>query len=367
LKAKNLQILKDNGLNVPKFMIVNHESDLTPAITFLFDDNKKYAVRSSFSLEDGTHSSFAGQFTTLLNVDKKDLKAAVRDVKDSLYKENVQEYCLTNNINIQTQNNRVIIQEMVAADYSGVIFTANPHGCLNEIVIVVGSGLGNNVVEDKADVTSYFYNQDDKNCRIIAANNSPTLSLKVVHNLIKHANKIKELFNQDMDIEFAIKDEVVYILQARPITTIKGNNLIILDNSNIVESYPGVSLPLTQDFVKKIYADIFTKLCFRLTENSLLIDNMRPYLDNMIEIANWRIYYNISNWYVVLKLLPFSKKIIPMWQKMMGVTNQCYMSPDVNVSFSTKMTVFKNFCKYLKNTPKEMNNLCDKFLNNLPN
>ena len=57
----------------------------------------------------------------------------------------------------------VIIQEMVEPDVSGVLFTANPQGILNESVIVCGRGAGDQVVEDRADVTTYYYNLADKN------------------------------------------------------------------------------------------------------------------------------------------------------------------------------------------------------------
>ena len=52
----------------------------------------------------------------------------------------------------------VIVQEMVDADISGVLFTSNPQGILNESVISVAYGLGENVVSDKGDVTNYYYN-----------------------------------------------------------------------------------------------------------------------------------------------------------------------------------------------------------------
>ena len=52
---------------------------------------------------------------------------------------------------------------MIQSDYSGVIFTANPTGILNEMVIVAGEGLGCNIVEDKISTTTYYYNVDDKN------------------------------------------------------------------------------------------------------------------------------------------------------------------------------------------------------------
>ena len=74
-----------------------------------------------------------------------------------------------------------------------------------------------------------------------------------------------------MDIEFAIKDNEIFILQARPITTINSKNIVILDNSNIVESYPGVSLPLTISFVHFVYSNVFKNEAYRLCKNKKLI------------------------------------------------------------------------------------------------
>ena len=66
-------------------------------------------------------------------------------------------------LNITNTASKVIVQEMIQSDYSGVIFTANPTGILNEMVIVAGEGLGCNIVEDKISTTTYYYNVDDKN------------------------------------------------------------------------------------------------------------------------------------------------------------------------------------------------------------
>jgi pyruvate,water dikinase len=161
MKARNLQILKENGFLVPPFIVVNDEDGLTPVQNFLLDDNKTYAVRSSFSMEDGAHSSFAGQFTTLLNVKKEDLPQAIKNIKNGFSVDNVQKYAQTHGISVNKNDGRVIIQEMVPAEYSGIVFTANPLGLLNETVIVVGHGLGNNVVEDKVETTTYYYSHDD--------------------------------------------------------------------------------------------------------------------------------------------------------------------------------------------------------------
>ena len=359
MKHDNLQKLQQSGINVPRFIVLKSIDDYSPITAFLLDDNKKYAVRSSFASEDGTSLSYAGQFDTLLNVEKKDLKEAIQKVFNSTKNKNVRQYNKLNNV-LTLNIGCVIVQEMIHADYSGVIFTANPLGILNETIIVVGKGLGCNVVEDKTNTTSYYYNQDDKLYYYEQQKNSPLLSEEHLKELIEVSEKIKQLFSYECDIEFAIQEDQIYILQVRPITTLK-NNPIILDNSNIVESYPGVSLPLTQDFVKTIYHEIFYNCVLRITKDKNLTKNMDKYLKDMVDVANWRIYYRISNWYAVLKLLPFSNKIISMWQKMMGVTNLHVSTPEINVSIWTKLKLIHSMIFYLKKTPKLMDELNEKF------
>ena len=78
----------------------------------------------------------------------------------------------------------------------------------------------------------------------------------------------------------------------------------------------------------------------------------------MTDVANWRIYYRISNWYSVLKLLPFSKRIIPIWQDMLGVSNTSVPNGGFKVSIKTKVTVIKSFFHYIRKIPQ----LMDEFL-----
>lgn len=361
MKARNLQILKENGFLVPPFIVVNDEDGLTPVQKFLLDDNKTYAVRSSFSMEDGTHSSFAGQFKTLLHVKKDDLPKAIREIKNGFSVDNVQKYAENNGLKVNKNDGRVIIQEMVDADFAGVMFTANPLGLLNETVIVVGEGLGVGVVEDKTETTTYYYAHDDKALYVDKTGNSPELNKYVIQRLLEVAKKIKTTFNYEADIEFAIKNDHVFVLQTRPITTLKTGNPIILDNSNIVESYPGVSLPLTQDFVKEIYHDIFYNLLVHLTLDKNEVNKIDGQLQDMVDVANWRMYYRISNWYYVLHMLPFSKKIISVWQNMMGVQNKDVTLPINTVSNSAKRQVVKSFFYYMRKAPQHMQELNEKF------
>ena len=360
LKAENLQKLKKHRFKVPDFIVVHSLDEYSRKQDFLKPD-RLYAVRSSFYGEDGGENSFAGQFNTFLNVKYSDISSAICKVLASTNSAAVEDYREAKSLKKPTQG-CVIIQEMVQAKMAGVVFTSNPNGALNEIVINVGYGLGENVVSDKVDTASYFYHKSDESFYREGPQNSPTLSDSMVLEIVKEANRAEEIFGCAIDMEFAIENDIVYFLQARPITTIDYKNVIILDNSNIVESYPGLSLPLTQDYVKTIYHEIFYNLLVRVTKNKKCIDLIDDQLKDMVDVANWRMYYRISNWYSVLQLMPFSHKIIPMWQKMMGVEDKSLENiTPFNVSLGVKMQIIRSVLKYMRTIPDEMRTLNEKF------
>lgn len=358
MKRKNLEILRDKGFNVPKFDVVewkNRDKEI--------DTNKykgKYAIRSSSNIEDGILNSFAGQFDTYLNVVPKDINKKVQACFNSINNKNVDDYLKKQNIKIKDIKMDVIIQKMVNAKYSGIIFTSNPQGLLNETVIVVGKGLGNNIVEDKILTTTYYYNRTDKVYYYEGL--IDYLNKELIEELIKVSEKIKEVLGEYLDIEFAIKAHEIYILQARPITTIDSSNLVILDNSNIVESYPGVSLPLTISFVHFVYSNVFKKEAYRLTKNKKLVEKNTTNFSNMVAASSGRIYYKISSWYTLIKFLPFSKKIIPIWQDMLGVKNKTYDNTTTKIPIFTKVKIYYNTFKELKNVSKNMDKLNNKFI-----
>ena len=162
----------------------------------------------------------------------------------------------------------VIIQKMIDSEISGVLFTCNPQGILNESVIVVSKGLGENVVQDKGETTSYYYNMTDK--IYYYTGNQDLLSKEKIEELLEISEQIKSKLGNYLDIEFSIYKNKIYILQARKITTIDDSNPLVLDNSNIVESYPGISLPLTCSFVNTVYTDVFKGVCRRVLKNEIM-------------------------------------------------------------------------------------------------
>ena len=182
-----------------------------------------------------------------------------------------------------------------------------------------------------------------------------------IDRLIDTSVKIKEILGEYLDIEFAFEGDRLFILQARPITTISGASPLILDNSNIVESYPGLSLPLTVSFVHMVYSGVFRGVSRRVLKNDKELNKHTEVFGNMVGNANGRMYYKISNWYTVLKFLPFSNKIIPVWQEMLGVKNKGYDNSDVELSPFVRFMTYVNSFYELISVPRHMRSLEKKF------
>lgn len=348
MKADVLQKLKRAGFNVPKFVVLPYDfnfetSDFESQLLDFFSSDTLFAVRSSNSIEDSSAFSFAGQFKTKLNVAMTNIRETFYEVVDSYGNAN--------------EDSCVIVQEMVNSELSGVLFTSNPQGIYNEMVIVVGKGLGENVVEDKVRTTTYYYNVDDKIYTVNKEKSEVSLSVTVLDKLVKLGVSIEKLLGYKADIEFAISGNDIYILQARPITTLDISNLIVLDNSNIVESYPGVSLPLTQDFVQNMYYRVFKSLVHRITLSDEVVEKLEPVLKEMTAVVNGRIYYKISNWYSVLQLLPMKSKMLKIWQQMIGVKNTAISSDVIEVPKYIHLYILFGVINCLNSTPKDMDRL----------
>jgi len=364
LKAENLKILRDNGFPVPPFTVVTgSEVDLS------FSQAETFAVRSTFEGEDTGDSSFAGQFDTLLDVPRAEVASAVEQVRKSYEKETIRAYreALLRKSgeapsvvpeDHASRTAPVLVQEMLHPDMAGVAFSSNPTGLLNEIVLVVGEGLGDAVVEDRADTTTYYYNKDDALYYYETQGTSPTLETGVLETLWDLVKRVEELYGRPMDIEYAVCGTEVYLLQARPITTFRGKDLIVLDSSNIVESYPDLTLPLSMSFAKEIYYEIFRALLVRATNGSSVVSELDASLRDMVAMANGRVYYRITSWYDILRLMPFSDRFIAIWQEMLGVSNKAVDS-DLKVPIHTKAVMLKTILNYLQITPREMDKLSE--------
>ncbi len=366
-KAENLFFLRENGVSVPPFFCFFQE-DISEAEQYaatFFDSSDRVALRSSASAEDGKKTSFAGQFSTCLRLAVEEISRAARQVCAVPTGQGFREYCRVNHIDAGGIRICAIAQKMIDAELSGVIFTANPQGILSESVVVVGRGCGENVVEDRADVTAYYCNRPDSLYYSEQTGDSPLLPRELLLKLLEQADGIRELLNRrdggdgHWDIEFSVKDGQIHILQARPVTTLgRTDSPVILDNSNIVESYPGITLPLTQSFVREAYYRVFRRVLLRLTHEPGTVAAREDILRNMVDAVNGRVYYRISNWYDVILLLPFSRRIIPVWQEMLGVSIRTVTAhSDKKVGFVTHGKVAFSFVYLLAACPRLMRRL----------
>jgi pyruvate,water dikinase len=305
------------------------------------------AVRSSAADEDGKALSFAGQMDSFLNVRNFDeFVSAILGCWASLFSERAVLYRQKNNIDPWRVNIAVVIQQMIEAEVSGVIFTANPlNGRRDEFLVNSLWGLGEGLVSGRLDADSYVINTKDKIIRReIAEKKQKVVYLKsggtdyreVIQDSQKRAtlsdNQLKELKRialkaQDfkkipLDIEFALKGERIFFLQARPITTLvqnKKENLKIWDNSNISESYSGVTTPLTFSFIRRAYYAVYNQFCETIGVDRKTIFKNRSTFENMLGLIEGRVYYNLLNWYKLVSLMPgfeYNKKFM---EQMMGL------------------------------------------------
>ena len=392
MKARNLEILKEQGFPVPRFILVSENEE----VTLSFSEKEYFAVRSNFSSEDSGEHSFAGQFLTRLNVKREKVKEAVQEVFASYagsldYKEKANrgkaEYDLKQQgkaeqyedterqENTERQGNAerqedteqkkavlsgetVLIQEMLFPEKSGVLFTKNPKGILSEMVVVLGQGLGDKVVEDQENVLTYHYFPGE--CLYQEGQGTVIgLDEDELKTLFSLGEEIEQLFQKPMDIEFAIEKGKIYILQARAITTLDMQlPARILDNSNISESFPGICLPLSESFAGEMYSGIFTSLGRRFLGKR--VSSYEAVFQRMVGGFSGRMYYEISSWYDILRLLPFSRKIIPIWQGMLGVSNEEISFSKKKPSFFLKCRIALLFCYYFIVSQRKMKEL-DKF------
>lgn len=355
MKHTVLKQLKESGVNVPDFVVLKSPDD-----EVILDANKRYAIRSSCHVEDSKDYSFAGLFDTYLNVEVNDVPAKIKACFMSVNNQEVLDYMAVNHLDLGPLEMSVIVQEMVDSELSGVLFTSNPKGLVNESVIIVGRGLGEGIVSDQVETTAYYYHLTDE--VYYYEGSEDLLNKGQVEELILEGQKlVKTLDSQYLDIEFAFYQGALHVLQARPITTLEDKQLLIMDNSNIVESYPGVSLPLTDSFVQFVYSGVFKGLAYRVLRNNQLLERHSQVFKEMVGSVNGRMYYKISNWYTVIKFLPMNHKIIPVWQEMLGVSNKVYNNESLGLTPFDRFRTYINSAIAFIKVPKQMKALEDQF------
>jgi len=203
------------------------------------------AVRSSATAEDLADASFAGQQDTYLNIKGND--AVLEHIKKcfaSLYTSRATYYRNKKGFEHGKVSLAVVVQKMVDADKSGVIFSKDPSYKNENTIIEAVWGLGEGIVSGQVTPDRYIVNESkiieqktaDKKIAFTrnASGGKEIVKLKEeiskrkvlddyeIKKLTEYALKLEEHYQKPQDIEFAIEGENIYIVQTRPITTIKG-------------------------------------------------------------------------------------------------------------------------------------------------
>ena len=201
------------------------------------------AVRSSSPEEDLIQASFAGGYETTLGVTRDNLLQAIQVSFASALDFRVVQYKLQNGLDIMMPRIAVVVQQQLASDVSGVGFSLNPqNNCYDEAVISANFGLGETVVAgivtpdtfvvDKVKKSIVSKNISDKKHAYRLNNDAgggvreevnlePTASTLMDEQILQVASLITDVeshMGKPVDTEWAIQDNKLYLLQARPIT-----------------------------------------------------------------------------------------------------------------------------------------------------
>ena len=141
----------------------------------------------------------------------------------------------------------------------------------------------------------------------------------------------EKLLGKPADIEFVWGDDgLLYLLQMRPITTIHREDLVVLDNTNIIESYPNVTLPLSYSFASMAYTNLFRRSAKAFWVSDQKFDANHEVFDHLIEHFYGRVYYRLDNWYRMMALVYNSKRSMQAWETAVGLPD----SASSNYNFS---------------------------------
>ncbi len=316
------------AFDVPEFFVVSVEAfgpqGLTPEADAALDaalgelGAGPFAVRSSGVDEDGADAAHSGQFDTRLNVSAGEVREAIAAVWRSGFSDSLSAYRQARGLSGEPQPPAVVIQRMVPATHAGVAFTADPvSGDPDVVVISAVAGLGDRLVSGEEDGETWHVRPDR-----MTVPDDPVLTPGQARAVADLARRAEAHYGRPQDVEWAFEGQRLFLLQSRPITTLPAHEpdaVGIWDNSNIVESYPGVVSPFTFTFARRIYGHVYRAFSAMMGVPADAIADQRATFDTMLGRVHGRVYYNLLAWYRALSLFPGFKANRAFMEQMMGV------------------------------------------------
>jgi pyruvate,water dikinase len=307
------------------------------------------AVRSSAVGEDAAGRSFAGQFDSVVNVrDDEALLAALRTCWASAFSDRVATYCARHGVADDALRMAVVVQRMVVGDVSGVLFTRDPalppdDPRATDALLSAAWGLGEGVVSGRADADAYRVTREgdvhpepaEKRRMVVAAPGGGTREAEVpperravpclrsgqARTIMVYGRRLEELLGAPQDVEWTFVGDEPVLLQTRPLSGVgpRTGRRYVWDNSNIIESYAGITAPLTYSFARGAYEVVYRQFCEVMGVPPETIARHSSIFRSMIGYIQGRIYYRLDSWYQVLALLPGFEYNKRFMEQMMGV------------------------------------------------
>ncbi len=306
-KAWNLFILK-KYFSIPEYYVITTqtfkeyrkyrkfipecEHELKKTLQY-FLKKGSVAIRSSSTAEDMPGISFAGLYTTTLNITNiDDGIAAIIRTWNSVDSEPVKNYC--ERMNVPTGNMAVIIQHQLNPEVSGVMVTQSPFS-VDEVLIECCRGLGEELVSGK--ITPTRYRVRDK--ELMEQKGDVPLSKKQLFELAKIGKKIEQILKSPQDIEWAIEHDKIYLLQSRPIlvyASVPRRKGSVWTNANVRETIPDPISPMCWS----IFDEVFFPSIF-IDAFEIPITRQLYYMYRPVELLSGRLYWNVNNTIAFMK------------------------------------------------------------------
>lgn len=284
-----------------------------------------FAVRSSALSEDSAQASFAGEFETVLDVHSDDMiRAAIHTVRRSRHSKRVQAYSQAQGI-AGDHDMAVVVQRLVRADISGVLFTADP--VTGSRVDMVGNfvfGLGEALVSGEAEPYAFTLQRPKGTYQGVSQ------LRPFARSLYELGLRLEEELHWPQDIEWATADGELFLLQSRPITT-------------LVEHHPATvewNATLTGDY---LWSSVMVGEVFPATTTPSTWSVWKDYFDNLSlgdipSVGNiaGRPYFNYSLMYSFLrKLLRTDDRVLGMIEDSVGVPPEGLEIPTFSIPWRT--------------------------------
>jgi rifampicin phosphotransferase len=350
-KAKSLVILKRIGAPVPDWFVVSPAAffdslssdqkedfasrifptmELLPevlteihqAMSVLCPEQQQVAVRSSALEEDGIHHSFAGQFSSFLCVPSDQVVQKIIEVWRSGFTEQAMAYRKQIGMGGIPIPPAVLIQRMVHASAAGVAFGADPvTGDPTSVIISAVKGLGDVLVSGECNAETVSVDSDNNVQRIETPGTAACLDEAKIRLIAQWVRYLSKRLGYPQDVEWALVNNTIHILQTRPITTLlqrePNEYFYYWDNDNI-DSWPGVTTPLTFSFLRPMFAAKFEYLSRVLGAPEAQIVANQPVFQRSIGLIQGRVYYSVTALEQIWGAIPWFKRYRAQFECLMG-------------------------------------------------